>query len=105
MKNFQLFFVLLTTLTLGVTNAWAEEVTMTAGTNGSACTVNDIAGIKVGTSKAGGDMTITVPKGATSLQLYAAAWKGVTDLSINITPESNVNPTSISLTADTRNKR
>ena len=27
MKNFQLFFVLLTTLTLGVTNAWAEEVT------------------------------------------------------------------------------
>ena len=25
MKNFQLFFVLLTTLTLGVTNAWAEE--------------------------------------------------------------------------------
>lgn len=27
MKNLQLFFVLLTTLTLGVTNAWAEEVT------------------------------------------------------------------------------
>ena len=27
MKNFQLFFVLLTTLTLGVGNAWAEEVT------------------------------------------------------------------------------
>ena len=100
MKNFQLVFVLLTTLTLDVTNAWGAEVTMTAGTNGSACTVNGINGIKVGTSKAGGDMTITVPKGATSLQLYAAAWKGVNGLSINITPESNVNPTSISLTAD-----
>ena len=100
MKNLQLFFVLLTTLTLGVGNAWGAEVTMTAGTNGSACTVNGINGIKVGTSKAGGDMTITVPKGATSLQLYAAAWKGVNGLSINITPESNVNPTSISLTAD-----
>ena len=100
MKNFQLVFVLLTTLTLGVTNAWGAEVTMTAGTNGSACTVNGIDGIKVGTSKAGGDMTITVPEGATSLQLYAAAWKNVNGLSINITPESNVNPTSISLTAD-----
>ena len=100
MKNFQLFFVLLTTLTLGVTNAWAEEVTMTAGTNGSACTVNNIDGIKVGKANAGGDMTITVPAGATSLQLYAAAWNGVSGLSINITPESNVNPISISLAAD-----
>ena len=100
MKHLKLFFALFAMLALGVGNAWGAEVTMTAGTNGSACTVNGINGIKVGTSKAGGDMTITVPAGATSLQLYAAAWKGVNGLSINITPESNVNPTSISLTAD-----
>ncbi len=100
MKHLKLFFALFAMLALGVGNAWGAEVTMAAGTNGSACTVNNINGIKVGTSKAGGDMTITVPAGATSLQLYAAAWKGVTGLSINITPESNVNPTSISLTAD-----
>lgn len=100
MKHVKLFVALFAMLALGVTNAWAVEVTMTAGTNGSACTVNSINGIKVGTSSKGGDMTITVPAGATSLQLYAAAWKGVSGLSISITPESNVNPTSISLTAD-----
>ena len=31
MKNFQLFFVLLTTLTLGVGNAWGAEETYTLG--------------------------------------------------------------------------
>ena len=100
MKHFKLFFALFAMLALGVGNAWAETVTMTAGTNGSTCTVNGIDGIKVGTSSKGGDMTITVPAGATSLQLYAAAWKGVSGLSINITPTTNVSPTSISLTAD-----
>ena len=100
MKKLKLFFALFAMLALGVVNAWGADVTMTAGTNGSACTVNGINGIKVGTFNAGGDMTITVPAGATSLQLYAAAWKGVSGLSINITPEANVNPTSISLTAD-----
>ena len=100
MKHLKLFVALFAMLALGVGNAWAVKVTMTAGTNGSECTVNGINGIKVGTSKKGGDMTITVPAGATSLQLYAAAWKGVSGLSISITPESNVNPTSISLTAD-----
>ena len=97
-KRYYLFIIML--LTLGIGSAWAADVTMKAGTNGSACTVNSTNGIKVGTSKAGGDMTITVPAGATSLQLYAAAWKGVSDLSINITPAENVNPSSIALTAD-----
>ena len=59
--------------------------TMTAGTNGSSCTVNSYSGIKVGTSSKGGDMSITVPSGATKLVVYAAAWKGVTGLSLNIT--------------------
>ena len=81
-------------------------VTMTAGTNGSACTVNGEDGIKVGTSKAGGDMLITVPSGSTGLRIYAAAWNGVTGLSLNITKTSGasnatISPTSASLTADT----
>ena len=76
------------------------SATMTAGTNGTACTVNEKDGVKVGTSKKGGDMQITVPAGATMLHVYAAAWNGVTGLSLNITPTSNVTTTSITLTAD-----
>ncbi len=80
--------------------------TMTAGTNGSSCTVNGYDGIKVGTSSKGGDMSITVPSGATKLVLYAAAWKGVTGLSLNITKTSGassaaISSSSIALTADT----
>ena len=80
--------------------------TMTAGTNGSSCTVNTYSGIKVGTSSKGGDMSVTVPSGATKLVVYAAAWKGVTGLSLNITKTSGaasatISPTSIALTADT----
>ena len=78
----------------------SDDATMTAGTNGSACTVNGKEGIKVGTSSKGGDMQITVPAGATMLHVYAAAWNGVTGLSLNITPTSNVTTTSIALTAD-----
>ena len=79
--------------------AAAESVTLTAGTNGSTCTVNGKDGMKVGTSKAGGDMTITVPANTTKLTLHAAAWKGVTGLSINISG-ATASPASISLTAD-----
>lgn len=79
----------------------AEEATMTAGTNGSECTVNGVAGIKCGTSKAGGDMTITVGAGATKLSFYAAAWKGVTGLSLNLAADGvTISPASVSLTAD-----
>ena len=72
---------------------------MTAGTNGSTATVSSKEAIKVGTSSKGGDMSITVGAGATKLTLYAAAWKGVTGLSLNITG-ATVSPASISLTAD-----
>lgn len=110
MKHFTLWksFLLLCALVVG-SNAWGQSdnssietsnVTLTAGTNGSSCTVNSENGIKVGTSKAGGDMTITVPTGTKYLHLHAAAWKGVTGLSLNITPKTNISPTSISLTAD-----
>ena len=64
--------------------------------------VNDNEGIKCGTTKAAGDMTITVGEGATQLTLYAAAWKGVTDGVVSIAaPEGvTVNPASLTLTAD-----
>jgi len=79
----------------------AADATMAAGTNGSACTVNGVDGIKCGTSKAGGDMTITVGAGATKLSFYAAAWKGVTGLSLNLAADGvTFSPASVSLTAD-----
>lgn len=79
----------------------AADATMAAGTNGSACTVNGVDGIKCGSSKAGGDMTITVGAGATKLSFYAAAWKGVTGLSLNLAADGvTFSPASVSLTAD-----
>ena len=93
---------------LAGTSAWAQSdfsatetsnVTLTAGTNGSTCTVNGKDGIKVGTSKAGGDMSVTVPAGTTHLHVHAAAWKGVTGLSLNISG-ATTSPSSVDLTAD-----
>lgn len=82
---------------------YTSNVTMTGGTNGSTCKVSIAStqydGIKVGTSSLGGDMTITVPAHKTKLYVHAAAWKGVTGLSLNITGATTA-PTSISLTAD-----
>ena len=74
--------------------------TMAAGENADACTVNGADGVKVGTSKKTGKMTITVPAGAKTLSFYAAAWNKVSDLSVSITPAENINPASITLTAD-----
>ena len=65
--------------------AASTPATMTAGTNGSLATVNGKDAIKVGTSKKGGDMTITVGTGAVKLSFYAAAWNKVTGLSLNLT--------------------
>ena len=82
---------------------YTSNVTMAGGTNGSACKVSIAStqynGIKVGTGSLGGDMTITVPAHKTKLYVHAAAWKGVTGLSLNITGATTA-PTSISLTAD-----
>ncbi len=76
-----------------------HNATMAAGTNGSTVSVNSKDAIKVGTNSSGGDMTITVGAGAATLKLYAAAWKGVSGLSLNITG-ATVSPSSINLTAD-----
>lgn len=85
-------------------NTTGSDVTLTGGTNSSEATVNGYNAIKIGTSKAGGDMTITVPKNTTRLYIHAAAWNGVTDLSLNITSDTegvSVDPSSIALTANT----
>ena len=76
-----------------------SNVTMTPGTNGSEATVNGKDAIKVGSSSKGGDLSVTVPAGTTKLHLHAAAWNGVTGLSLNITG-ATVSPTSIALSAD-----
>ena len=81
------------------TTLQTSNVTLTAGTNGSTATVNTYDAIKVGTSSKGGDMTVTVPAGTTKLHVHAAAWKGVTDLSLNISG-ATCSPSSIALTAD-----
>ncbi len=101
MTNFKRFLTLFTILTtLSLNYVWGTDVAITAGTNGTAASVNGNTAVKIGTSSKGGDFSITVPSGATKLTLYAAAWKGVSDLSLNITPTAKVSPTSIALTAD-----
>lgn len=92
------------TLTV-INNGEAEpefvDAVMAKGTDAyDDCTVNGKPCIKIGTSKKGGDMTITVGAGATQLIVYAVAWNGVTGLSLNISG-ATTDPSSIALTADT----
>lgn len=105
-KKLRYFCTLLLMAVVGV--AWAQSdysttetsnVALAAGTNGSACTVNGENGIKVGTSSKGGDMKVTVPAGTAFLHVHAAAWKGVTGLSLNISG-ATASPASIALTAN-----
>lgn len=94
--------------TIDTANGYSAA-TMTAGTNGSTAVVtvggNDNDAIKVGSSSKGGDLSITIPSGATNLRFYAAAWKGVTGLSLNISKTSgpegaSISAASVNLTAD-----
>ena len=92
-------FSLLSMLVMLCGTVMADEVSFAAGENATTCTVNGKDGIKVGTSKKGGGITITVPANTTKLTLHAAAWKGVTGLSVGITG-ATANPANIELTAD-----
>jgi hypothetical protein len=83
----------------GAVETWTDA-TMAKGTDAyDDATVNGKAAIKIGTSKKGGSMTITVASGATKLRLYACAWNGVSGLSLGITG-ATTDPSSIALTAD-----
>ncbi|WP_407402939.1 chitobiase/beta-hexosaminidase C-terminal domain-containing protein [Sodaliphilus sp.] len=97
MKKFLSFLM----MAMLFTTAFATEATMAAGTNGSSATVNDQAAIKCGTSSKSGDMTITVGAGATELTFYAAAWNGVENSTLTITPEANVSVSEVTLTPNT----
>lgn len=74
------------------------DADMTAGSNAMACTVDGNEGVKVGTSKAAGSMTITVGAGATKLSFYAAGWNGTSTV-INLSG-ATCGTSSFSLTAD-----
>jgi len=74
------------------------DAEMTAGSNSMSCTVDGNSGVKVGTSKAAGSMTITVGAGATRLSFYAAGWNGTSTV-INLSG-ATVGTSSFSLTAD-----
>ena len=74
------------------------DADMTAGSNSMACTVDGNDGVKVGTSKAAGSMTITVGAGATRLSFYAAGWNG-TNTVINLSG-ATCGTSSFSLSAD-----
>ena len=64
------------------TGAYSSNVTLAGGTNGytdGVATVNgteNVATLKLGTSKATGEGTITVPAGTKTVTYYAVAWKG-----------------------------
>lgn len=78
-----------------------SNATLTAGTNGSTATVNGYDAIKVGTSKAGGDMTVSVPANTTKLHVHVAAWKGVNDCSVTVSSETaTITTTSLNPSAD-----
>lgn len=92
--------------TVDYSTVMTSNVAIAGGENGSAVKVvvdaesaEEFDAIKVGTSKKGGNMTITVPSGAKKLYLHAAAWKGVSNLSVTITG-ATVSPESIAPTAD-----
>lgn len=80
-----------------VCGAVQSNIIMEAGTNGSSCTVNGMDGIKVGTSKANGDMTITIPAEVTKIKLYIAAWKGTTSGNVEL---SGVVTDTLDISAD-----
>jgi len=76
---------------------FATDAAMTKGTNASDVTVNGAAAIKCGTSKADGNLTITVGEGATTLSFYAVAWKGSAG-TVTISAPEGVTVTDATLT-------
>ena len=82
---------------------FAADATIAKGTTNSYddVTVNGKKAVKMGKSSAGGDMTITVGAGSTSLKFHAVGWKGESD-QVTITAPSGVtiSPTAITVQAN-----
>ncbi len=94
MKRLSIFFAALMACTLSFaqtdySTTYTSNVTLTAGTNASAAKISiggtEYDGIKAGTSKKAGTVTITVPANMTNLHIHAIAWNGVTGASVSIT--------------------
>lgn len=80
-----------TTTTGPQTGTYASTIAWTNGPSGSyndgKGTVNGEAGVviyKLGTSKAGGTATLTIPEGTTKIGFYAVAWKGTTNTVLKV---------------------
>lgn len=77
----------------------SKTATMALGTKAYDAVVSvngtEKTAVKLGTSSATGDMTITVGAGATSVTFYAAAWKGATETTVTV-----AGGTTATLTAD-----
>ena len=75
----------------------------TGGTSASNCKVKinntEYAGIKAGTGSVAGAVKITVPSGSKYLHLHLAGWNGE-NVTLSVTPDSNLSPKSISLTSN-----
>jgi hypothetical protein len=87
-----------TTYTSGVT------LSTSGGTSATVCKIivtgsTQYDGIKAGTGSVAGAMKINVPSGTKYLHIHVAGWKGET-VSLSVTPDSNISPSSISLTSD-----
>ena len=82
----------------------ADEATIAKGTTNSYdnIKINGKSAVKMGKSGAGGNMTITVGAGATSLTFHAVAWKGEGNQTVTITAPTGVTiaPAQISVTAN-----
>ena len=57
------------------------------------------AAVKAGTGSEAGSTTITVPAGTKYLHIHAAGWNGET-VTISISPNTNISPKTVDLTAD-----
>ena len=75
------------------------EAALTPGDYASECEISGEDGVKVGTSKNNGEMTITVGAGATKLSFYAAAWNGSGGATLNFSG-ATLGSSSISIAAD-----
>ena len=78
--------------TSGGTNASSAKVKLSS-------TGTEYDAIKAGTGSKSGAVKITVPSGTKYLHLHVAGWNGES-VTVSVTPNTNISPTSLSLTAD-----
>ena len=99
--------LLLVALLVGSISAWGQSDQSTNYTgnipvSGYSVTIgsdNYNAG-KYGAIKTAGSKSLTIPSGTKYLHIHAAGWKGE-NVTLSITPNTNVTPKTISLTSDT----